>query len=124
MGPRRGSFAKGGGELALERLEVRGTGLGTDGGGSLSHRTGDKSRVHGSGGSIVRVTVSSIEEGRNDSAGFVTGGSSSSEEEGAGLGILATRGIDFLGGTGIPSAPVEGDGLAVSVLVLERVLFF
>ena len=41
VGPRRGSFAKGGGDFGIERLAVRGIGLGTDGGGSLSHSTGD-----------------------------------------------------------------------------------
>ena len=36
---RRGSFANGGGVLAMERLAMRGMGLGRGGGGSFSHCT-------------------------------------------------------------------------------------
>jgi hypothetical protein len=104
-GPRRGSFANGAGEFDVDRLEVRGTGLGTDGGGSLSHSTGDKSRDDSSGGSAVKVTTSSVEEGRTAALVRASGGglASSDDVDDVGEGIFATSGMDFLGGTGIES---------------------
>ena len=47
---RKGSLANGGGDFAIERLTLRGTGFGADGGGSFSHWTST-----GEEGCVVRI---------------------------------------------------------------------